>query len=383
MRKLKTIRILRVLFVIILVLTSFILFGYGFINLGDTNDEAFVTYLITLISFMVSVIALIISLRTFFSIDSVNSITSMDGNVLENEHYSVSYPEAIHALSEAKDQEAFTNIVLSRMDFDRKPTHSCIEYADWLQKIIDNLVWLAYVDLNSDTYKKGWDKLNEGIKRELTKYNSLSNCIQYVLQEHIKMIETVMTYIKWSNEQEEEELSKVSILEDVRGGIIENPVSKTVYYDYLGLNYHKKARSLIMKQLSDQLKEGTSDFYKALYDLDFDDTKESLNDIKAIKAMLTRSLSAFDIASKSSVNDLLWDGYIKYNKVRVEILSSIIEKKSKDELQDIITELKEVVRIREDIKLLYAKKDSYLEKKLQEEIDLATNLLNAFVKFTN
>jgi hypothetical protein len=138
-----------------------------------------------------------------------------------------------------------------------------------------------------------------------------------------------------------------------------------------------------MKQLSDQLKEGTSDFYKALYDLDFGDTKESLNDIKAIKAMLNRSLSAFDIASKSSVNDLLWDGYIKYNKVRVEILSSIIDKKSKDELKDIITELKEVVRIREDIKLLYAKKDSYLEKKLQEEIDLATNLLNAFVEFTN
>ncbi len=379
MRKLKTIRRLRVLFVIILVLASFILLGYGFIILGDTNDEAFVTYLITLISFMVSVIALVISLRTFFSIDSVNSITSMDGNVLENEHYSVSYPEAIHALSEAKDQEAFTNIVLSRMDFDRKPTHSCIEYADWLQKIIDNLVWLAYVDLNSDTYKKGWDKLNKGINRELTKYNSLSNCIQYVLQEHIKMIETVMTYIKWSNEQEEEDLSKVSILEDVRGGIIENPVSRTVYYDYLGLNYHKKARSLIMKQLNNKLKEGTRDFYKALNNLDFDEAKEST---KAINAMLIRSLSAFDIASKSSVNDLLWDGYIKYNKVRVEILLSIIEKKSKDELKDIITELKEVVRIREDIKLLYATKGSYLEKKLQEEIDLATNLLKAFVKFT-
>lgn len=379
MRKLKTVRITIMIGVVILVVISAFLIGYGLINLGDVNDEARVTYMVTLISFIVSVVALLIALKTFFSIDSVNSITSMDGNVLENEHYSVSYPEAIHALSEAKDQEAFTNIVLSRMDFDRKPTHSCIEYADWLQKIIDNLVWLAYVDLNSDTYKKGWDKLNKGINRELTKYNSLSNCIQYVLQEHIKMIETVMTYIKWSNEQEEEDLSKVSILEDVRGGIIENPVSRTVYYDYLGLNYHKKARSLIMKQLNNKLKEGTRDFYKALNDLDFDEAKEST---KAINAMLIRSLSAFDIASKSSVNDLLWDGYIKYNKVRVEILLSIIEKKSKDELKDIITELKEVVRIREDIKLLYATKGSYLEKKLQEEIDLATNLLKAFVKFT-
>ncbi len=379
MRKLKTVRITTMIGAVILVVISAFLIGYGLINLGDVNDEARVTYMVTLISFIVSVVALLIALKTFFSIDSVNSITSMDGNVLENEHYSVSYPAAIHALSEAKDQEAFTNIVLSRMDFDRKPTHSCIEYADWLQKIIDNLVWLAYVDLNSDTYKKGWDKLNKGINRELTKYNSLSNCIQYVLQEHIKMIETVMTYIKWSNEQEEEDLSKVSILEDVRGGIIENPVSRTVYYDYLGLNYHKKARSLIMKQLNNKLKEGTRDFYKALNNLDFDEAKEST---KAINAMLIRSLSAFDIASKSSVNDLLWDGYIKYNKVRVEILLSIIEKKSKDELKDIITELKEVVRIREDIKLQYAEKNSYLEKKLQEEIDLATNLLNAFVEFT-
>lgn len=40
---------------------------------------------ISITSLVISLVALIISMITYFAIDSVNEITSMEGNVLENE----------------------------------------------------------------------------------------------------------------------------------------------------------------------------------------------------------------------------------------------------------------------------------------------------------
>ena len=85
-----------IILVIISCIIAIVFTIYGFANLGSEADDMLVTYVISFISFVVSTVALAVALRTYFSIDAVNSITSMEGNVLQNEKYSVSYPELIN-----------------------------------------------------------------------------------------------------------------------------------------------------------------------------------------------------------------------------------------------------------------------------------------------
>ena len=57
--------------------------------------NAIITFSIGVMSLIISVVALIVALSTYFSIDSVNKISSMEGNVLCNENYNAEYPHLI------------------------------------------------------------------------------------------------------------------------------------------------------------------------------------------------------------------------------------------------------------------------------------------------
>ena len=52
-------------------------------------------FTISMVGFCIALLALFIAVRTYTSIDSVNNITKMDGNILDNERYVVSLPELI------------------------------------------------------------------------------------------------------------------------------------------------------------------------------------------------------------------------------------------------------------------------------------------------
>ncbi len=36
----------------------------------------------------------------------------------------------------------------------KKEISTCIEYSDWLQNTIDNLIWIAYVKTSDEGYKE-------------------------------------------------------------------------------------------------------------------------------------------------------------------------------------------------------------------------------------
>lgn len=81
-------------YLIILVLCIVIAFAsfVSAVTLVAIDTDGFVRGdLITISSFIIDLVALIVSLYVFFSIDAVNKVTSMDGNVLENERYSLDY----------------------------------------------------------------------------------------------------------------------------------------------------------------------------------------------------------------------------------------------------------------------------------------------------
>lgn len=347
-------------------------------HLGNESDDAIVTYAITFVSFFVSVVALVVALRTYFSIDSVNSITSMEGNILENKNYSVSYADTINRLSEATNKEDYTRKVLDLMFSNKKNTSTCVEYADWLQAIIDNIIWIAYVDTNDINYRKSRERLLVTIDAEYTKYSELSNGLQYTLGEHIKLIKNILMYIEWSDHAKKREGS-ISRLEDIRCGLIQNPVSKIVYYDYVGLNYHKKARTLVVSQISEiavnnSINERTGLYYKTIGAFKFDETV-----LKRIRILLDKSLEAFDKAKKLSDKDMLWEGYIRYNRIRVLLLKVVIFKEDSGmTVKKAEKELRKVKEVREAIKFLYAEGDSYISSCFDKEIILIDDLIKAF-----
>ena len=365
---------------------------FGFVNLSDAEDGIVVTYVVTFVSLFVSIVALLVSLKTYFSIDSVNSITSMEGNVLQNEHYSVSYPELINRLTEAKDIKGFTQIILEMMDINKDSTCTCVEFADWIQAIIDNIIWIAYVDVNDDTYKNSKKKLLDSLKKELKKYSELSNGIQHTLTEHIKLIENVFMYIEWSDSRSGNRL--MSRLEEVRGGMIQNPISRTVYYDYLGLSYYAKACAIITERLAGNTNGSPSDSGNKDSDLKVKDRsiperyteinayKFDENDLNHITVLLDKALESYDIAKEASMNDLLWDGYIRYNRIRVILLKVVTEGVTPDtDLEAIKLELVNIRTIRINISFLYSAPGSYIREEFDKEISLIEELNDRFNTF--
>lgn len=354
--------------------------AYGFMHLGSETDSEIVTYVIAFISFLVSIVALMVSLKTFFSIDAVNSITSMEGNVLQNENYSVSYPEFMKKLSVAVEEKEYTSQVMELMHADKKNTSTCIEYADWIQAVIDNLIWIAYIDKNDALYKSTRDRLIDSIDKEYVKYSKLSNGIQYTLGEHIKLIRNVLTYIEWSNHGEANGVM-VSRLEDIRGRMIQNPVSGTVYYDYVGLTYHKKVKeiinSVIPELARDKATERTVQYYNCIMKHEFEQ-----DDLIHINVLLDKAIEAFDKAKALSGNDLLWEGYILYNRIRVLLLGKVLRGENFEYSNEhILAELDRVCEIRENVKYLYTKEGSFIYNRFEMEINNAKELRKAAKEF--
>lgn len=72
------------------------------------------TFIVATLSALISLVALFVSLQTYLSIDSVNNITKMDGNILDNEHYVTSVPEFVDKYKES-DREKLCRHIFSEI----------------------------------------------------------------------------------------------------------------------------------------------------------------------------------------------------------------------------------------------------------------------------
>lgn len=147
--------------------------GILLVVVSDTMPHEYSVFdnnIVSSISFFVSMAAFVFAEITYFSIDSVNGITSMNGNVLENEHYSIAYPSAIKQFERCKTKEEYTKCLFDIVYPSERST-TCIIFADQLKKIIDNLVWFNYVDMNSEYVKKKCETLLHYLDRESKKYS--------------------------------------------------------------------------------------------------------------------------------------------------------------------------------------------------------------------
>lgn len=323
--------------------------------LDDTNAS---------ISMIVSIFALIIALVTYFSIDAVDQKNRMDNNVLEMDCYNVSYPEMIKNLNVAGAKE-YQEALIKKVVAKRK-INSCMDFSDWIQDIIDYLIWFAYLDRQNGWDKETKEKFVKSLKDELRNYDSVGSGIRLLFSENIRLIENVLLY----QDRRVSEDYTLSSLEEVRYTLIPNPIAKTIYYDYLGLDYRKYISGKMQNCVNE--KEFTKEYFEAWKKTtDVENRQECL-------FWIEKAVKSFEHANEIAKDDMIWLGYLSYNLVRCEIMQYLLsENRDKEQLNNIKNNLAECVRIRNNNCLLI-NEEGYLKTKFTEGRDRAEYLKKAF-----
>lgn len=329
-------------------------------------------FFISISSLVISFIALIIALITYFSIDSVNNVTSMEGNVLENPNYTIAYSEMLKSFSNCKVELEFEKKLLEKVNpVLNYKNLTCIQFADFIQNVIDHIIWFAYVDFKNAQIRNECTKLIQSLERELQRYSSLSNGIQYILNENIKLIKYVLDY------QEERSLNRDTVcrLEDIRGKMLQNPISQIIYYNYLGLYYRNKANTLF-RPCNSKYNEFSFEYMKSIIEYNYDPKV-----VKEINILLNRAHCNFDLADELAKTDILWQGYIQYNLARTFVMEYLINATAEDLTCNYA---RSALSVRDAVCFLYrSADDSYLNEMFYKEYTYADNLLKEFKKLTD
>lgn len=307
-------------YLIILVLCIVIAFAsfVSAVTLVAIDTDGFVRGdLITISSFIIDLVALIVSLYVFFSIDAVNKVTSMDGNVLENERYSLAYASETRPFAKCQTQEEFAETLFSLLDKAKHKTRSCIDYADNLQLVIDKIIWFAYIDI--EKYQSQWDELFASLNTEREKYVNLSSQLRYLFDENVNLIDQVnicQEALKAAADNKTDYLKPT--LDDIRGNMLGNPITRIVYNDYLGLQYMLYAQSIVDGSIAVELTDFSTEYLQAVRQASHDGvyTTDKLIDLDVL---ISKAIRCFEEAEKFSRGNLLWSGYISFNLARMYV----------------------------------------------------------------
>ena len=279
------------------------------------------TFAIGVMSLIISVVALLVALSTYFSIDSVNAISSMEGNVLCNENYNAEYALLIEKYSHCKNQDELEVALFEHLHSELKNnSKTCMEFTDTIQDILDHILWYAYVDTRTERYRAHVNEIISLLNEKYESFSAISNGNQYLLKEHIKLIMNVLNYQSVAHEGSI--ISPNGEMLNVRGRMFLNTVSRTIYYDYLGLEYYRKAIKLLKSTTGFEGEEFVLKNMKVIASHSY--TEDEKNELYIY---LSKAGDSFDKACESSKEDILWNGYISFNKARVDLLSMLIENK--------------------------------------------------------
>lgn len=328
--------------------------------------------LLSVFSIVISVVALVYAMITYYSIDSVQSMNSMEGNVLCNTKYSVAYPESIQYFEDCITEDEFQSRLFDLLLY--KKSVDCKQYAEHIQCVIDNIIWIAYANHNDSFYKK-CSVLLEKLNSDKQKFKYINSGLNCLFNENIKLISYVINY---QNQRIENSVA-ISRLENIRGRSIENPVAQITFYNYLGLEYRKRADKLLgfnniftaenMKKIIEKFQSGEYQKEKAHYSALLDIAEKSF-------------MKAFVISN----DDMIWKGYISYNLARVKVMRYLV---SPDDVYkaDVEDCLERAVRDRDNILYLIwsdseslSQKQSFLNRKFCEELTRAKKLIAEFSK---
>lgn len=284
-----------------------------------------IVFTMSVMSVLIAILAYNISIKTYVSIDAVNAISRMDGNVMENEGYRTNIAAQIRRF-DAVEKENVRRDLLDHIKtlFNGSNNLSGARLADNIQEVIDLVVLLPFIINSSDKeYAKESiqeiDKLISNINKRISTFEQISDGSCILMKESIKLIEAVFSYQKIKPLEADCNYT----LMDVRGSMLKNAVSRTVFYNYTGLQYLTKATDVILHHLNISKMSSYSD----IYDID------TLKCIKSSKSTdlpeiavshLETALENFNVALENIKDDVMWNAFIRFNIARAEFLLNII-----------------------------------------------------------
>ena len=273
------------------------------------------SFTISTVSFCIAVLALFITVRTYTSIDSVNNISKMEGNILDNENYVTSLPELINQFK-SQDENTLEKEIFDSIEHKlKKESETAVLFADTLQYIIDLIVLFPAVFNASETnkvlYKKRMDTILSEVDRRCEILHSVSKGNSIQITETIKLFKAVVSYQSFVAD---DNFNIHADLLHVRGPILRNPVTKTIYHNYLGLYYNKKGMHLLRESLNMTSVDILSIDGLELAQKNINTIEPSI--LEEVSMYLKSAAEQFDKALKVSSEDVMWPGFINYNKAR-------------------------------------------------------------------
>lgn len=293
--------------------------------LFHAKDQVDITsFTVAVLSGVISLVALFIALQTYISIDSVNNITKMEGNILDNEYYVTSIPEFIETYPQTDERE-LREAVLREMKLKLKAhSRTTVDFADTLQSMIDVLVLFPAMGLKIDS-APAVRALIADMKAKAEDFQAVSKGNSIQIQQAVRLFEGVWEYQEITtseSDSQEQYLAENNGLLKVRGPLLRNPVSATVYYNYLGLYYRKRAISLLGADKADVAslsawKDAASSLVPA--------------DRERLERYFGLSAEAFAKALECSKDDPMWLGYILFNQARLIFVRALVFGESLDD----------------------------------------------------
>ena len=276
-----------------------------------------IPFIVSVISLLIAFLAFSISVKTYTSIDSVNSMTMMDGNVMENENYKTNIVLLLREFEEpvsddsaakrirlfAKDEKESMKSVKRYMSRVQSLVEgdftSGVRFADNIQKLMDYIVVLPYFTNSADKDIRTFaqeraGQLNARLKAEVESYANLSEGSTVLLQENVRLLDEILKL--QTKRTDGKKMDKVRIT-GVRGSMMKNPVSRTLYYDYAGLYYYNMA----LETMSESLGSTRKDMFTVAM-IGLASTPGKLSDVAMHKTLmyLDLALSEFDTTRKTT-----------------------------------------------------------------------------------
>ncbi len=286
--------------------------GVGVALKPDNTKEL----VVAVVSLAVALLALYISLRTFYSIDEVNAISRMDGNVMENPRYRPNILRAVFRFPQIDFAET-SEALMSHMErlFRDKNKQSGAHLADRVQEVADMLVLVPFFIQTTDQYASGVhlervSKLLETIRNRVDNFKEVSDGSCKLLEETVSLIDSVFAYQKMTATGE----SDPSKLLEIRGSIFINPVTCVLYNNYLGLYFLQRATSLLCgHQTGLSLRQM------------IECAKNSPTDDKSMALVYASKAShSFKRAKENIGDDMIWTAFVCFNISRAEYMKQLI-----------------------------------------------------------
>ena len=307
-----------------------------------TGIFAFVAYLfidiniVGLISLSVALVALTISFKTFYSIDEVNAISRMDGNIMESPNYQPNLFSVVLNYTDSDYKQAGLKIMEHMEDlFKKGNVQSGAHLADSVQEVADMMIFVPFIirvneddNLLADKYQKTIKNLIVTINCRVKEYEAISDGSCKLLIETLKLVEYVFYYqLKSANEK-----ADPSKLLDIRGSLFVNPVSIILYNNYLGLYYLQKAIGLLDPENKKRPLGESTEYIISNRDKINDDTKNL-----AISYLET-AVRLFKKALENVGEDSIWCAFICFNMSRALFQLTILGVHTFEDWEKIINE---------------------------------------------